>query len=155
MNYIYIWRVYMYLVILWIWCVSRSVSVSMSVSFVRPNEHLSWLLALDGCTILQVLEKSDQSVHPEQELKVSFDKLVRVHQDLLLLENQIPFQVLKLLCKVEARLKKCLHNFLEIHCVKMASRPTKEKGNKSAHNGQEAEELKVIVQADEPNLSIF
>ena len=116
------------------------------------GEHLSWLLVLDGCTILQVLEKSDQSVHPEQELKVSFDKLVRVHQDLLLLENQIPFQVLKLLCKDEARLMKCLHNFLEIHGVKMVSRPSKEKGNKSAHNGQEAEELKVIVQVDEHQL---
>ena len=131
------------------------------------NEHLkpygddgiasaSWMLVLDGCSILQVLKKS-YSADPEQELEISIDKLIRVHQDLLLLENQIPFKVLKLLCKDD--LKECLSNFLQIHGVKMAPAPStgkpdlgKEKKNKSAL-GQAVGEHKVIVQADDHQLN--
>ncbi|MED6131411.1 hypothetical protein PIB30_009632 [Stylosanthes scabra] len=82
---------------------------------------------LDGCCVLELLEKSDNSVDPEKELQISIDKLVRVHQDLLILDNQIPFQLLKLLCQDEARLEKCLHNFLQVHGIQTTPKLLREK----------------------------
>ncbi|XP_027337438.1 UPF0481 protein At3g47200-like [Abrus precatorius] len=107
-----------------------------------PQEHdftSSWwwqglVLMEDGCSVLQVLDKSVDSDNPEKELGVSTDKLVRVHQDLLLLENQIPFQLLKLICDEDrARLKRCMHNFLIIHGIEEASGRTDGDGD-GEHN---------------------
>ncbi|MED6199697.1 hypothetical protein PIB30_078414 [Stylosanthes scabra] len=96
---------------------------------------------VDGCCILQLLEKSDFSVDPERELKISIDKLVRVHQDLLIMDNQIPFQFLRLLCKDEARLQKCLRSFLRVHGIeKTPEIPSKEKEN---------QDVKVEVEGDD------
>ncbi|XLQ98621.1 hypothetical protein S83_064820 [Arachis hypogaea] len=88
------------------------------------NEFITWLLIVDGCSILHLLEKSGNSVDPQRELKASVDKL-----DLLVMDNQIPFQVLRLFCKDEARLEKCLLNFLQVHGIKRAPKLIKEKKN--------------------------
>ncbi|XP_027337439.1 UPF0481 protein At3g47200-like [Abrus precatorius] len=94
-------------------------------SFRKPNNWPYLVLMEDGCSILQVLDKSVDSDNPEEELMISTDKLVRVHQDLLLLENQIPFQLLELICGEDrARLKRCMRNFLIIHGIEEASRRT-------------------------------
>ncbi|KAK7330769.1 hypothetical protein VNO77_24968 [Canavalia gladiata] len=90
-----------------------------------------FMLMEDGCSILQVLDRSLGSKNPEKELMVSTDKLVRVHQDLLLLENQLPYEFLKLICNDTARLKRCMRNFLVIHGV------------------EKNEELSTIVQVQE------
>ncbi|XLT12098.1 hypothetical protein HN51_057788 [Arachis hypogaea] len=71
-------------------------------------------IIVEACCVFHLLEKSESSVDPEQELKISIDKLVSVHQDLLILDNQIHFQSLRLLCQDEARLEKCLCNFLQV-----------------------------------------
>ncbi|XP_027337436.1 UPF0481 protein At3g47200-like [Abrus precatorius] len=98
-----------------------------------PQEHdftSTWwwqglVLMEDGCSVLQVLDKSVDSDNPEKELMISTDKLVRVHQDLLLLENQIPFQLFKLICDEDrARLKRCMRKFLIIHGIEEAFRRT-------------------------------
>ncbi|XP_015950825.2 UPF0481 protein At3g47200-like [Arachis duranensis] len=91
------------------------------------KDFLAWLLVLDGCSLLQLMEKSENLENIEQELWISIDKLVRVHQDVLILDNQIPFQVLRLLCNDEVRLEKCLHNFLQVHGIKTA--PKLSEGN--------------------------
>ncbi|XLS55417.1 hypothetical protein HN51_005172 [Arachis hypogaea] len=36
-------------------------------------------IIVEACCVLHLLEKSESSVDPEQELKISIDKLVRVH----------------------------------------------------------------------------
>ncbi|KAK7287145.1 hypothetical protein RIF29_00219 [Crotalaria pallida] len=84
-------------------------------STIYHRENIVSICMLDGCSILRVLDKSGNYNNPEQELKVSFDQLIQVHQDMLLLENQIPFQVLKIICNDEAQLNKCLQNFLKVH----------------------------------------
>ncbi|RYQ87209.1 hypothetical protein S83_064826 [Arachis hypogaea] len=104
------------------------------------NEFITWLLIVDGCSILHLLEKSGNSVDPQQELRTSVDKLVRMQQDLLVMDNQIPFQVLRLFCKDEARLEKCLLNFLQVHGIKMAPKLSKEKKNTQ----EAAQELKLV-----------
>ncbi|XP_027925276.1 UPF0481 protein At3g47200-like [Vigna unguiculata] len=58
-------------------------------------EKLSWMLFVDGCSLLQILDRGNLR-HPE-DLNVKVDQLVLVLQDVLLLENQIPYEVLKLL----------------------------------------------------------
>ncbi|MED6131413.1 hypothetical protein PIB30_009634 [Stylosanthes scabra] len=106
------------------------------------DDYVAGVLMLDGCCVLQLLEKSDCSVDPEQELMISIDKLVRVHQDLLVMDNQIPFQVLRLLCEDEARLKKCLQNFLQVHGIETTPNLGKEKPSSGQ---QEAQKIEVIV----------
>ncbi|MED6131414.1 hypothetical protein PIB30_009635 [Stylosanthes scabra] len=100
-------------------------------------------LIMDGCCVLQLLKKSDSSVDPEQELKISIDKLVRVHQDLLIMSNQIPFQLLRLLCQDEAMLQQCLHNFLQVHGILIDSVP------KLPRKKKENQEVKVAVEGDD------
>ncbi|KAK7265934.1 hypothetical protein RJT34_33559 [Clitoria ternatea] len=75
------------------------------------------MLVVDGCSVLP-------SENPEHELKVSTDLLVRVNWDLLLFENQIPYQVLKLLCNDTEKLKRCMRNFLLIHSIEEAEANT-------------------------------
>ncbi|KAK7330770.1 hypothetical protein VNO77_24970 [Canavalia gladiata] len=60
---------------------------------------MQFMLMEDGCSILHLLERSLDCEYPEKELMVSTDKLVRVHQDLLLLENQLSYQFLKALVR--------------------------------------------------------
>ncbi|KAK7287149.1 hypothetical protein RIF29_00225 [Crotalaria pallida] len=103
---------------------------------------------LDGCSILQVLDKSDNSADPEQELKVSVDQLVRVHQDMLLLGNQIPFQVLKIICSDETKLDKCLKNFLKVHGVDTMTGKRQDLISNISTGGQVSKDH-VIVQAEE------
>lgn len=59
------------------------------------DEKLARMLFVDGCALLQILDKFD--LKEPEALNVKVDQLVLVHQDVLLLENQLPFQVLKLL----------------------------------------------------------
>ncbi|MED6184396.1 hypothetical protein PIB30_047085 [Stylosanthes scabra] len=107
--------------------------------FVDKND-----IIVDGCCVLQLLKKSDSSVDDlEQELKISIDKLVRVHQDLLIMDNQIPFELLRLLCQDEAMLEQCLHNFLQVHGILIELAP------KLPRKKMENQEVKVAVDEEE------
>ncbi|CAI8585669.1 unnamed protein product [Vicia faba] len=66
------------------------------------EEKLSWLLFVDGCFLLYILDVKVNSVFDDQEdmNNIKFDQLFYlVMMDVLLLENQLPFLVLKLLWK--------------------------------------------------------
>ncbi|KAI4346911.1 hypothetical protein L6164_007774 [Bauhinia variegata] len=76
------------------------------------DEDLGWMLFVDGCSVLQILEKANLS-KPE-DLRVKVDVLVKVERDLFLLENQLPYQLLKLLSKDEVKLKISMHGFCEL-----------------------------------------
>ncbi|XLU29156.1 hypothetical protein S245_065222 [Arachis hypogaea] len=109
----------------------------------NPRGLYASSLIVDGCCVLELLEKSDLWVDPEQELKISMDKLVRVHQDLLIMNNQVPFQLLRLLCQDQERLQKCLFNFLQVHGIKVETAP------KLPRKKRENEEVKVAVDGDD------
>ncbi|KAI9126656.1 hypothetical protein K1719_002252 [Acacia pycnantha] len=63
--------------------------------FNKEDEKLSAILFVDGCSLLQILVMFD-SKKPE-DLKLKVDLLALLRQDVLLLENQLPFQLLSLL----------------------------------------------------------
>ncbi|RHN46065.1 hypothetical protein MtrunA17_Chr7g0238201 [Medicago truncatula] len=65
------------------------------------EEKLSWMLFVDGCSLLYILEKANLNEPWHMNIKV--DQLVLVMMDVLLLENQLPYQVLKLLWKMKTR----------------------------------------------------
>jgi len=83
--------------------------------FRGDDENLSWVLFVDGCSLLQILDKGNLS-HPE-DLNVKVDQLVLVWQDVLLLENQLPYEVLKLLSdhQNDDTLVNSMNNFLTCH----------------------------------------
>jgi hypothetical protein len=63
------------------------------------EEKLSWMLFVHGCSLLYILEKAKLDEPGHMNIKV--DQLVLVMMDVLLLENQLPYVVLKLLWKDE------------------------------------------------------
>ncbi|XP_020238025.1 UPF0481 protein At3g47200 [Cajanus cajan] len=79
------------------------------------DEKLSWMLLVDGCALLQILEKA--KIHYPEEMKVKVDQLVLLWQDVFLLENQLPYQVLKLLSgpNNDATLLKIMKDFVKCH----------------------------------------
>ncbi|TKY46401.1 UPF0481 protein [Spatholobus suberectus] len=80
------------------------------------DEKLSWMLFVDGCSLLQILDKA--KLDDPEKMNVKVDQLVLVWQDVLLLENQLPYQVLKLLSGDEndaELLLKSMNKFLQCH----------------------------------------
>ncbi|KAI4356954.1 hypothetical protein L6164_000931, partial [Bauhinia variegata] len=75
------------------------------------DEDLAFMLFVDGCSIIQILEK--RCLFRADELKIKVDQLFLVERDLLLLENQLPYQVLKLLVHDEMELKSSMPRFCE------------------------------------------
>ncbi|KAK2400519.1 UPF0481 protein [Trifolium repens] len=65
--------------------------------FTSLEEKLSWMLFVDGCSLLHILEHVNLTEPETMNIKV--DQLVLVLMDVLLLENQLPYLVLKLLWK--------------------------------------------------------
>ncbi|GAU24188.1 hypothetical protein TSUD_23250 [Trifolium subterraneum] len=66
--------------------------------FRNLDEKLSWMLFVDGCSLLYILVVNADSTN-RIAMNIKFDQLVVVMRDVLLLENQLPYPVLKLLWK--------------------------------------------------------
>jgi hypothetical protein len=82
------------------------------------NETLAWMLFVDGCAILQFIYFTVKNMF--SELKVKNDQLAFAQQDLFLLENQLPYQLLKDLMKLSAKkkeLKLGIRTFIDIHSM--------------------------------------
>ena len=100
--------------------------------FSSLEEKLSWMLFVDGCSLLYILEEPKL-----RDLRVYYikpDQLVLVMMDVLLLENQLPYEVLKLLWKDnnESELIKIMTNFLSD--IPDESQSKKEKEGKGEHS---------------------
>ncbi|XP_059462809.1 UPF0481 protein At3g47200-like [Corylus avellana] len=77
------------------------------------DEALAWILFVDGCAILQYIlcATNDQF----KELNIKTDSVAFAHQDLFLLENQVPYRLLKLLMSLsgkEEELRKSIESFI-------------------------------------------
>ncbi|KAI4346923.1 hypothetical protein L6164_007786 [Bauhinia variegata] len=73
---------------------------------------LARMLLVDGCAMLQIMEKATPSEFKDLKVKIDIQVIIR---DLFLLENQLPYKVLELLCKDETELKISMYRFCKLH----------------------------------------
>ncbi|KEH41293.1 DUF247 domain protein [Medicago truncatula] len=85
--------------------------------FDNLEEKLSWMLFVDGCSLLRILDIF--VIEPEN---IMFDKLYLVFGDVLLLENQLPFELLKLFQVIEPALIRNMIYFLQKFCFQYKSK---------------------------------
>ncbi|KAK3218155.1 hypothetical protein Dsin_012125 [Dipteronia sinensis] len=66
-----------------------------------PDHKLAWIFLVDGCAILQFIFISAQpnSEMELRKLRIKTDHVVFGHQDLFLLDNQLPYQLLQLIMR--------------------------------------------------------
>ncbi|RDX99507.1 UPF0481 protein, partial [Mucuna pruriens] len=84
--------------------------------FRNVEEMICWMLFVDGCALLHILENA--KLHVAHIMNVKVDQLVLVMQDVLLLENQLPFMLLKLLWRDtidDRELIQTMKGFLKCH----------------------------------------
>ncbi|XP_050245462.1 UPF0481 protein At3g47200-like [Quercus robur] len=76
-----------------------------------PDKALAWILFLDGCAILQYIYCF--ITNKFEDLNIKHDCAVLGQQDLFLLENQLPYRLLKWLMKLSVK-KKELNESIDI-----------------------------------------
>ncbi|KAL5745481.1 hypothetical protein ACOSP7_026627 [Xanthoceras sorbifolium] len=92
------------------------------------DRKLAWMFLVDGCAILQYMDTSVAAAadgHDQgnagkklKELGIKTHHVAFVHQDLFLLDNQLPYQLLQLIMKstpVEKKLLASIHKFIFNH----------------------------------------
>ncbi|KAL5546483.1 hypothetical protein UlMin_006170 [Ulmus minor] len=82
------------------------------------DETLSWMLFLDGCSILEFIYSF--VFDKLKNFKIKKEQVIFALQDLFLLENQIPFRVLKLLMdssKEKEALKSSIKEFIRANVM--------------------------------------
>ncbi|KAG6690930.1 hypothetical protein I3842_10G037700 [Carya illinoinensis] len=75
---------------------------------------LAWLLLVDGCAILQYIDLAIKDKF--KELDIKHDSVAFCQQDLFLLENQVPYELLRLLMSLSDErddLRKSVDKFIE------------------------------------------
>uniref|UniRef100_A0A2N9F2I4 Uncharacterized protein n=1 Tax=Fagus sylvatica TaxID=28930 RepID=A0A2N9F2I4_FAGSY len=80
------------------------------------DETLAWLLFVDGCAILQYIYCATKNKF--DELNIKTDSVAFAQQDLFLLENQLPYCLLKWLMslsKMENELKESIQTYIANH----------------------------------------
>jgi hypothetical protein len=95
-------------------------------SFPSLNEKLSWMLFVDGCSLLHILVVNAKTNNTENTMKIKVDQHILLMMDVLLLENQLPYLVLKLLWKNEneTELINTMKKFL--NCCEQWTKPKNE-----------------------------
>ena len=82
------------------------------------DEDLIWLLLVDGCATLQYIYCAANDRF--EDLNIKTDSVAFTQQDLFLLENQLPYRLLKWLMswsQNEAELQKSIHNYIGWHAT--------------------------------------
>ncbi|XP_062019217.1 UPF0481 protein At3g47200-like [Rosa rugosa] len=109
------------------------------------DEALTHLLFLDGCSTLQFIYSF---MHGElAEFKIKRDQVAFAEQDLFLLENQLPYQVLKLLMSLSAKegnLKAAIDGFVGRNIM------AAEKKRKSSQPGDSVINMEKPTPMEEP-----
>jgi hypothetical protein len=83
----------------------------------EDDQDLAWILFVDGCAVLQFIY---YAVHEEKfrDLKIKNDQVVFGKEDLFLLENQLPYQLLEDLMELSENkegLKCSIDHFIDMH----------------------------------------
>ncbi|PON61215.1 hypothetical protein TorRG33x02_282360 [Trema orientale] len=85
---------------------------------------LARMLFLDGCTVLEFIHSFLKDELKEIEISINGTQATLIQQDLFLLENQIPFRVLKLLMDLSDKkdeLMTCIQNFVLMNVMAPAN----------------------------------
>ncbi|PQP92118.1 UPF0481 protein [Prunus yedoensis var. nudiflora] len=80
------------------------------------DDSLAWMLFVDGCSTLEFIYKYDDL----ESFMIKRDQVAFVEQDMFLLENQLPYQLLKLLMSssnIHGDLKDSIERFVQMHGV--------------------------------------
>ena len=80
------------------------------------NESLAWLLFLDGCAVLQYIYCATHKNF--KDLNINVDIVIFGQQDIFLLENQLPYRLLKWLMSL-SEIKKELEDSISIYFLLM------------------------------------
>ncbi|KAM1306752.1 hypothetical protein ACFX2H_009097 [Malus domestica] len=78
------------------------------------DEALAWMLFVDGCSTLEFMYKYEKL----EEFKIKRDQVAFAEQDMLLLENQLPYRLLKWLIKkskIHQELNTSIERFIRMH----------------------------------------
>ncbi|KAG6641029.1 UPF0481 protein At3g47200-like [Carya illinoinensis] len=81
------------------------------------DQALAWMLFVDGCAILQAIYYVTTEC---KDFKIKFDHMAFGQQDLLLLENQVPYKLLLDLMNSSAmkdRLRNSIDQFIKMHSM--------------------------------------
>jgi hypothetical protein len=102
------------------------------VTWKYPDEVLAWILFVDGCATLKFIDivVSVDNIEKLQEFKIKNDHVAFVQQDLFLLENQLPYQLLDDLMKMseeEENLRNAILNFINGQSMLENEQPTGKK----------------------------
>ncbi|CAL9025396.1 unnamed protein product [Prunus brigantina] len=108
------------------------------------DDDLAWMLFLDGCSTLQFIYSL---FHKHEEIEFKTDQVAFAQQDLFLLENQIPYQVLELLMSSSDKhevLTQAIESFVQMHIIVRVKKQSK--GQEQKHqrgiteNGEQKQE---------------
>ncbi|KAL6272734.1 hypothetical protein ACE6H2_023426 [Prunus campanulata] len=78
------------------------------------DDSLAWMLFVDGCSTLEFIYKYDDL----ESFNIKRDQVAFAEQDMFLLENQLPYQLLKLLMSssnIHGDLKDSIERFVQMH----------------------------------------
>ncbi|KAI5318044.1 hypothetical protein L3X38_037752 [Prunus dulcis] len=78
------------------------------------DDSLTWMLFVDGCSTLEFIYKYEKL----ESFKIKRDQVAFAEQDMFLLENQLPYQLLKLLMSSSNKhqdLKDSIERFVQMH----------------------------------------
>ncbi|XP_057982242.1 UPF0481 protein At3g47200-like, partial [Malania oleifera] len=93
------------------------------------DEDLARMLFLDGCFILQFIEnRQGRNSEEPQMMKCHYEAFVG--QDLLLLENQVPFRVLQILAEQEGSYHRRMEMIVNFIYDGMIAKPESDEGHK-------------------------
>jgi hypothetical protein len=96
-----------------------------------PDEVLAWILFVDGCATLKFIDIVVSVDNKKlQEFKIKNDHVAFVQQDLFLLDNQLPYQLLDDLMKMseeEENLRKAILKFINGQSMLENEQPTGKK----------------------------
>ncbi|XP_075639368.1 UPF0481 protein At3g47200-like [Castanea sativa] len=102
------------------------------------DEALAWMLFVDGCATLKFIDSVvEKNV---KEFKIKNGQVAFVQQDLFLLENQLPYQILDDLIKNSnegEKLRKSVQSFIDMQSM---TEKTKERPTKNNKEGEKTEE---------------
>ncbi|PQM33666.1 UPF0481 protein [Prunus yedoensis var. nudiflora] len=112
------------------------------------DDSLAWMLFVDGCSTLEFIYKYEKL----ESFKIKRDQVAFAEQDMFLLENQLPYQLLELLMISSRKykdVKDSIEMFVQMHGVVPDE---KQKPQRGAQNSQPHEHVNIPMEPEPTHL---